>query len=450
MGKLFGTDGVRGCANKELTAEIAFKLGRAGAYVLTKEKKHTPRIIIATDTRRSCFMLQSALSAGICSVGGDVCLAGVLPTPAVAYLTRKHSFDAGVVISASHNSFEDNGIKFFDTNGRKLPDTLENEIEAHIFDDIDKVPSPTGSGVGTGYTKDFINDYVDFLKSAMGGYLLNSLKIAIDCANGATYKAAVSVFEELGAEIFVINNTPNGRNINSDCGSTHIEHLSAYTREVKADIGLAFDGDGDRCLISDENGNILDGDMILSICACFMKEKGELKNNTLVATVMSNLGLVRMCEEEGITLEKTAVGDRYVLECMLDGSYSLGGENSGHIIFLDYNTTGDGILTALMILKIMKQENKPLSQINNRMTLMPQVLINVNVPNEKKFACLENETIKAAADQLYDRFESSGRVLIRPSGTESYIRIMIEGGDKAEITEAAESFAAIIRKELNI
>lgn len=449
MGKLFGTDGVRGIANKELTPELCFNLGRAGAYVLTKEKKHTPKIIIASDTRRSGFMLESALSAGICSVGGNVVLSGILPTPAIAHLSRTHDFDAGVVISASHNPFGDNGIKFFDSRGYKLPDELENEIEDYLFSNMDKIPNPTGEYLGTGERLDFLEDYISFLKSTMESVTLDGMKIAVDCANGATYRAAPSILFELGANVFVINNEPDGKNINLKCGSTHPEQLIEYVIENKMDIGLAFDGDGDRCHLVDECGKLVDGDELMSIFACSLKESGKLKNNCLVATIMSNLGLLKMGEKEDIIIEKTAVGDRYVLERMLEGGFNLGGEKSGHIIFLDHTTTGDGLLTALQALKIMKESGKSLAELNNRMQIMPQVLINANVLNEKKYSYLENEIVKTEIDNLTKKFEGLGRVVIRPSGTESYIRVMLEGDDEHVICDEAKRLAAIIERELN-
>lgn len=448
MGKLFGTDGVRGVANKELTPELCYNLGRAGAYVLTKEKNHSPKILIARDTRLSGYMLEAALSAGICSIGGNVVSAGVLPTPAVAYLTREHGFDAGVVISASHNLFGDNGIKFFNYKGYKLPDEMENEIEEYIFEKMDGMPSPVGELLGSGEDGDFLEDYINFLKNTMDGVDLKGMNIAVDCANGATYLAAPYILFELGANIFVINNEPDGKNINLKCGSTHMEQLVEYVRENKMDIGLAFDGDGDRCLLVDENGKTVDGDEIMSICACAMKEAGKLEKDTLIATIMSNLGLFMMGERESINIEKTAVGDRYVLERMLSGGFNLGGEQSGHVIFLNYNTTGDGILTALQVLKIIKESGKSLSQLNNRMQIMPQILINANVSNEKKYAYLENEIIKTEIENITRKFDGRGRVVIRPSGTESYIRVLLEGSDENEITSEARRLASLIEQEL--
>ncbi|MDR1687213.1 MAG: phosphoglucosamine mutase [Clostridiales bacterium] len=448
MGRYFGTDGVRGLANSELTPELAFKVGRAGAYVLSKRKNHAPRIIIASDTRRSCFMLEAAISAGICSVGGSVVLAGVLPTPAIAYLTKRREFDAGIVISASHNSFEDNGIKFFGTEGYKLPDETENEIENYI-ENIDKIPNPTGDKVGTGERKDYLEEYINFLKKTSDGLDLKGIKIAVDCANGATYRAAPSVLFELGASVFVINNEPDGKNINRKCGSTNMAQLIEYVNENHMDLGIAFDGDGDRCHLVDENGKDIKGDEIMSICACHMRDAGKLNKNTLIATIMSNLGLFMMGEREKIAIEKTQVGDRLVLERMLEGGFNLGGEQSGHIIFSDYNTTGDGILTALQVLKIMTETGKKLSELNTKMEIMPQALINANVPNSKKYNCLNNEKIKKAVDEITKKFDGRGRVVIRPSGTESYVRIMIEGKDKKEITDEAQKLAALIEAEMN-
>ncbi|WP_341876267.1 phosphoglucosamine mutase [Defluviitalea saccharophila] len=449
MGRLFGTDGVRGVANTELTIELAYKLGQAGAYVLTKETHHQPIILVGRDTRISGNMLESALVAGICSVGAKAIKIGVVPTPAVAYLTRKYKADAGVVISASHNPVKYNGIKFFNSEGYKLRDELEEEIEGIILDHTEELPTPIGDEVGTIVEEpNALNEYVDFLKSTVD-VDLKGLKIAVDCANGAAYMAGPKVLEALGAELIVIGNEPNGCNINKNCGSTHMEGLQEMVKANKVDLGLAFDGDADRCLAVDENGNLVDGDQIMAICGLQMKKENTLTGNTIVATVMSNLGLFIMAEKNGLNIEKTKVGDRYVLEEMLKDNYKLGGEQSGHIIFLDYNTTGDGILTALQLLSVMKKTGKKLSELASVMEVLPQVLVNAKVSNDKKYSYLENEKIKKAIEELEAKFAGEGRVLIRPSGTEPLVRVMIEGKDEKVLKEEAEKLAELIKAELN-
>ncbi|WP_058486485.1 phosphoglucosamine mutase [Defluviitalea phaphyphila] len=449
MGRLFGTDGVRGVANAELTVELAFKLGQAGAYILTKETNHQPRILVGRDTRISGSMLEAALVAGICSVGAKAIKIGVVPTPAVAYLTRKYKADAGVVISASHNPVKYNGIKFFNSEGYKLKDELEEEIEAIILDNKEKLPTPIGNEIGSIIEDNkALDDYIEFLKSSIE-VDLKGLKIALDCANGAAYMAGPKVLEELGAELIIINNEPNGCNINENCGSTHMENLQETVKKHKADLGIAFDGDADRCLAVDEKGNLVNGDQIMAICGLQMKKENALKDNTIVATVMSNLGFFIMGEKNGISIEKTKVGDRYVLEEMLKGNYKLGGEQSGHIIFLDYNTTGDGILTALKLLSVIKKTGKNLSELASVMEVLPQVLVNAKVPNEKKNSYLENEKIKNAIKDLEEKFKGEGRVLIRPSGTEPLVRVMIEGKDEKILKEEAQKLAELIKIELN-
>ena len=449
MGRLFGTDGVRGVANTELTIELAYKLGQAGAYVLTKETHHQPIILVGRDTRISGNMLESALVAGICSVGAKAIKIGVVPTPAVAYLTRKYKADAGVVISASHNPVKYNGIKFFNSEGYKLRDELEEEIEGIILDHTEELPTPIGDEVGTIVEEpNALNEYVDFLKSTVD-VDLKGLRIAVDCANGAAYMAGPKVLEALGAELIVIGNEPNGCNINKNCGSTHMEGLQEMVKANKVDLGLAFDGDADRCLAVDENGNLVDGDQIMAICGLQMKKENTLTGNTIVATVMSNLGLFIMAEKNGLNIEKTKVGDRYVLEEMLKDNYKLGGEQSGHIIFLDYNTTGDGILTALQLLSVMKKTGKKLSELASVMEVLPQVLVNAKVSNDKKYSYLENEKIKKAIEELEAKFAGEGRVLIRPSGTEPLVRVMIEGKDEKVLKDEAEKLAELIKAELN-
>ena len=450
MCKLFGTDGVRGLANSELTAELAYNLGRAAAFVLARSKNHEPKIIVGKDTRISGYMLESAITAGICSVGAKTILAGVVPTPGIAYLVRKYKCDAGVVISASHNPFQDNGIKFFNSDGYKLSDTIEEQIENIMSDGKDSLPYPTGSDLGfLTYRHDAVNDYIRFLTKVLGNFSLSNLKIGLDCANGATFKAAPQVFKNLGAKVFVINNKPNGKNINLNCGSTHLLGLVDFVLENKLDVGFGFDGDGDRCLAVDKNGNIIHGDEILSICGHYMKQKGLLNQNTIVATIMSNLGLFMMGKKYGILVEKTAVGDRYVLEKMRKYGYNLGGEQSGHIIFSDYNTTGDGILTALYLSKIMSETNKNLLSLNNLMSVMPQVLVNAKVNNSKKNQYMFNPQIKSEIKRLEEKFSDNGRILIRPSGTEPLVRVMLEGMDKSTLSTEALRLAGIIEKNLS-
>ena len=448
MGKLFGTDGVRGIANTELTGELAYNLGRAGAYVLTKEKAHAPRILVGMDTRISGDMLESALVAGMCSVGAHAVLAGVIPTPAVAYLVRKYKFDAGVVISASHNPMEYNGIKFFNSNGYKLRDELENEIEDILLNNMDVLPQPTGSTVGTkSLSEDAIEDYITFLTKSTN-VKLNGIKVALDCANGASYKAGPIAILNLGASMCIIHNEPDGTNINANCGSTHIDDLKKFVVENGADIGFAFDGDADRCLAVDEKGNLIDGDKILAICGLNMKKKGILKNDTIVGTVMTNLGLNIMAKENGLNIEQTNVGDRYVLKRMIEKDYNLGGEQSGHIIFLDHNTTGDGILTAIQLLTVLKESGKKASELASVMEQMPQVLVNARVNNAKKNSYMDVAEIKDAIDALSAKFENEGRVLIRTSGTEPLVRVMIEGKDINVMQQEAEKLAKLIEEKL--
>lgn len=451
MGKLFGTDGVRGIANEELTAELAFKIGRAGAYVLSKENKHAPTIIVGMDTRISGDMLEAALTAGMCSVGAKVIQVGIIPTPAIAFLVRHYKLDAGVVISASHNPVQDNGIKFFNNEGYKLKDELELEIEDIIFNNLDSLPNPTGVDIGYKLEKEeALNDYIELLKNSVSGLNLKGLKIVIDCANGATYEAAPVIMHDLKATVYAIHSTPDGTNINANCGSTHMESLIDAVKSYKADIGIAYDGDGDRCLLVDELGNIIDGDQILSICGTYMKEHGTLNNNTIVGTVMSNLGFIQMGEKLDINILQASVGDRYVLEKMLEHGYNLGGEQSGHVIFLDYNSTGDGILTSLQILKQMNLTGKKLSELNNKMKVLPQVLVNAKISNDKKYTYLENDIIRSAFEVLQEKFKSDGRVLIRPSGTEALVRVMIEGNDVSVLQEEADKFANLLELHLGL
>lgn len=449
MGRLFGTDGVRGVANTELTVDLAFKLGQAGAYVLGKETNNKPKFIIGKDTRISGDMLESALAAGLCSVGAEVVLVDVIPTPAVAYLTRLYEADAGVVISASHNPMQYNGIKFFNSKGFKLSDEIENEIEKLILDNPQDIKLATGADIGRIVVNyNAVDDYKSFAKSTITTDF-KGLKIAIDCANGASSFTSRSVLEELGAEVFVINDKPDGTNINKNCGSTHMEQLCEYVETVGADVGLAFDGDADRVLAVDENGEVVDGDKIMSICALDMKEHGKLKDNVVVATVMSNLGMFIMAEEKGLEIKKTKVGDRYVLEEMYKNGYSIGGEQSGHIIILEHNTTGDGLVTALQLLSVLKHSGKKMSELASVMEVLPQVLINASVKTENKNKYTEDSEIMNKIAEIEAEFSGNGRVLIRPSGTEPLVRVMIEGKDIKLITEKAEELALLIESKLN-
>lgn len=445
MGRLFGTDGVRGVANEELTPVLAMQLGQAGAYVLTKEKAHKPTLMVGYDTRISGDMLANALMAGACSVGANCIFVGVIPTPAIAYLTRKYKVDAGVVISASHNPVEFNGIKFFDGNGYKLPDEMEDEIEALIRNNMQGVKFPTGSGVGkVKYRTDAREEYINHAVQSVP-VDLTGMKIVVDCAEGASFYTSVEALKDLGADIVAIHNNPDGTNINANCGSTHMEELQARVVYEKANVGLAFDGDADRMLAVDENGNVVDGDQIMSIVGLHMKKNGTLKQNAIVATVMSNLGFFLMAEKNGITAEQTKVGDRYVLERMREMGASLGGEQSGHIIFLDENTTGDGLLSALHLLQVIVDTGKPLSELAKVMEVLPQALVNAKVANHKKDHYLEYPEIAKAIDELTAKFAGEGRVLIRPSGTEPLVRVMIEGKDKEQIQEEAEKLAGLIQ-----
>ncbi|MCT4599181.1 MAG: phosphoglucosamine mutase [Vallitalea sp.] len=448
MGKLFGTDGVRGIANEELTIEIAYKLGQAGAYVLTKENKHKPTILIGRDTRISGEMLEAALISGICSVGANAVSIGIVPTPAVAYLTRLYNADAGVVISASHNPVEYNGIKFFNNKGYKLSDQLEEEIEDIILHNNDKIELAVGTNIGrVKYKRESITEYIDYAKRIIN-MNLEGMKIVIDCANGASYVSAPETLRQLGAEVFIIHNEPDGTNINKKCGSTHMEDLKQYVKQIGAHIGLAYDGDADRCLAVDEQGNLVDGDQIMAICGMYMKEQGCLKKDTIVATVMSNLGLFIMGKEKNINIEQTKVGDRYVLERMIEKGYNMGGEQSGHIIFLDENTTGDGLITSLHLLEALKYYNKKLSELAKVMNVLPQVLVNAKVKNDNKYDYLKDNEIKNAIEKVEDKFNGEGRVLIRPSGTEPLIRVMIEGTDQSILAEEANSLANLIECKL--
>ncbi len=445
MSKLFGTDGVRGVANQELTPELAFKLGVAGAHVLSKNLDDAPKILIGNDSRISSDMLEAALTAGLSSVGANVYVVGVIPTPAIAHLVRKYNMTAGIMISASHNKVHDNGIKFFNNQGYKLSDNIEKEIEDLIAHDFDEIPRKVGLEIGRRYffaTGE--EDYTKFLKNTVNNADFSNFTVAIDCANGATSYIAKNTLISLGATVLDIHANPDGTNINAHCGSTHIDVLSKFVKENNVDIGFSFDGDGDRVLAVDSKGNIVDGDQILAILGTYLKTKNKLKNNEIVATVMSNLGLKIFGKEEDIHIATTAVGDRYVLEYMRENDCNLGGEQSGHIILSDYNTTGDGVLTALHILLIMKESGKSFEQLNNKVTILPQALENAKVNNKVKNNFKKYKEIRIAIEELEEKFKGEGRVLIRPSGTEPLVRVMIEGKDINVITEEAKKLAELI------
>lgn len=446
--KLFGTDGVRGVANTEpLTAEMALKLGRAIAHVFKRdERKH--RIVIGKDTRLSGYMLESAMTAGICSMGVDAVLLGPLPTPGVAFVTRSLRADAGVMLSASHNTYEDNGIKFFSNDGYKLPDKVEEEMERLIFNgELDHI-RPTATDIGKAYRiDDAIGRYVEFVKASFPkGMTLDGMKIVLDCANGAAYKVGPWVMKELGAEVIVCNDEPNGTNINLNCGSLHPEVIRKGVIDHKADVGIALDGDGDRVIFADEEARVVDGDFILAICGIDMLKNGQLKNNILVGTVMSNWGLEKAIKDNGGRFVRAPVGDRYVIEEMMHEDANLGGEQSGHIIFRDYTTTGDGLITALQLLKIMRISGKPLSKLCKIMEKMPQVLINVRVREKKPLS--ELPQVQAVIKDAEEKLGQTGRVLVRYSGTEPIARVMVEGPDQDQIDSLAMAISEEIKKEI--
>ena len=454
MRKYFGTDGIRKIANTELSPELVYKVAKAGAYVLAKHSEHTPTILIGRDTRISGTLIESAMTAGFLSYGANVKILGVMPTPAVAYLTKKMKADASVVISASHNTYEFNGVKYFSNKGIKIPDELEEEIE-EIMDSgkLDNF-SAVNEKIGVSEIRtDLLDEYVYFFRKnfeeALEDLDKSDFVIAIDTANGATSVVAEKVFTALGIKHYILNNTPNGVNINDNCGSTHLDFLKKYVVENNCNLGIAYDGDGDRCLAVDENGNEIDGDKLLAVISYYMKEKGILKKDTLVATVMSNLGLNKYAEVNVINFEQTKVGDRYVLEKMLKEGYNLGGEQSGHIIMLDYNPTGDGILTSIMLIKILLEKNVSASKLCDIIQIYPQVLVNAKVDSNKKYDYEKDEEIKNEISKLEEEFSGNGRVLIRPSGTEPLVRVMIEGKDKNYIKTKAENLVKLIEKKLN-
>ncbi|HBG47318.1 MAG TPA: phosphoglucosamine mutase [Deltaproteobacteria bacterium] len=446
--RLFGTDGVRGVANIEpMTSEMALQLGRAIAYIFKQEARRH-RIVIGKDTRLSGYMLESAMMAGICSMGVDALMVGPLPTPGIAFITSSMRADAGVVISASHNPYQDNGIKFFSRDGLKLPDDLELKIEQFIFENHDPSHRPTAREVGKAYrVDDAIGRYVVFAKNTFPKELtLDGLKIAVDCANGAAYKVAPSVFYELGAEVITTGVSPDGENINHECGALYPEKVASLVRATGAHVGFALDGDGDRCIMVDERGNVLDGDYILAICASGMLKEGTLKGNTVVSTIMSNSGFEEAIRNAGGKVIRTAVGDRYVVEEMLRGGYNLGGEQSGHIIYLDHTTTGDGVISGLQVLKMMVQEGKPLSELAKVMTTYPQILLNVKVREKKDLGSIP--AVAKALKDVEEKLKDKGRAFIRYSGTEPLARITIEGERKEEIAAMASELAEVLKKEI--
>ncbi len=448
MGRLFGTDGARGVANSELTCELAMKIGRAAAMVLTESCAHKPKVLIGMDTRASSHMLAAAIGAGLCSVGADVLIIDVVPTPAVAFLVKEYDYDAGVMISASHNPCEYNGIKIFQGNGYKLPDELENEIEEIILDETKVPPVVLGGDVGKiSFSSKAVDDYIFHLAMTADGDF-KGMKIALDCANGSASVTARALFTRLGAKCCIINETPNGTNINENCGSTHIEQLQKFVVENKCDIGFAFDGDADRLLVVDENGEVVDGDKIIAVCSKFMKENNKLKNNTAVVTVMSNMGFFKFCEKNDINCVKTKVGDRYVLEEMVKNGFVIGGEQSGHIIFLDYATTGDGQMSAIQVLNVLKSTGKKISELASEMQVYPQVLINVRVSNFGKARLDKDEEVQLAIREASEELGDTGRVLVRVSGTEPLVRVMLEGEDYNQIKSLAESIAKVIEERL--
>ena len=449
MGRLFGTDGIRGIANKDLPCELATQLGRAAAKVLTNKSNRHPRVLIGKDTRLSSDMLETAMAAGLCSIGASVVTLGVVPTPAVAYLVEKYKADAGVMISASHNSFEYNGIKIFSGDGYKLPDDLEEKIEDIILgkEDISQ-ECPAEDGIGTvSHAENAVRDYIDHVKNTVH-FSLDGLKIAIDAANGSASATAETLFTELGAQVTMLHHKPDGINVNRDCGSTHMESLIDYVKTHQVDAGVAFDGDADRCLMVDEQGNFVDGDFIMAICAMDMKSPGKLAGNAVVGTIMTNLGFQRFCEENGMKFEATKVGDRYVLEEMRLDGYNFGGEQSGHVIFRDFATTGDGQLTACQLLSLLRRREAKLSSLATLMQRFPQTMVNIQVSPEGKLAFYTDHKVKEAIDRAAQTLGRDGRIIVRPSGTEPLLRVMVEGQDEALIEKLAQDVAQVIREEL--
>lgn len=449
MGRLFGTDGARGIANSELTCELAMSIGRAAAYVLTKHSTVRPKVVIGKDTRVSSSMLEMALAAGMCSFGADVILVGFIPTPAVAYLIPEVGADAGVMISASHNPCEYNGIKIFDRFGYKLPDAIEDEIEAIVLDNAVIIDLPTGGDIGSIYSRhDYRDKYIEHVVSTVeDGTRLDGMKIVIDCANGSASQTAERIFTSMGAQCHMLHNRPDGVNINEHCGSTHMDDLIDYVNAHDVDLGLAFDGDSDRCLAVDEKGKLIDGDKLIAIFAKELKRLGQLNGNTAVVTVMTNIGFKKFARENDIDIAETGVGDRYVLENMLKNDYSIGGEQSGHIIFKKYATTGDGQLSGLQFAAAMARTGKKASTLASVMTSYPQVLVNVTVTNDKKELIKTDDDIKNAIKAAENQLGDNGRILVRASGTEPLIRVMIEGENIVEIDKIANRVADIIKEK---
>lgn len=449
MGRLFGTDGARGVANTELTCELAMNIGRAAAMVLTSDEVAHPTFLIGKDTRISGDMLEGALIAGLCSVGANVKILGVVPTPAVAYLVSKYKADAGIMISASHNPFEFNGIKLFNDEGFKLPDELEEQIESIVLDNTIPYKVCQGDDLGSvEYLSDAADEYIDHVVSTVD-YDLKGMRIALDCSNGSSSRTAKKLFEKLGAECYMLFDHPDGININENCGSTHTETLQKFVRDNNLDAGLAFDGDADRCLAVDDHGELVDGDFIIAIIAADFKSRGLLKNDTVVGTVMTNMGFQKFCEVNGMKFVATKVGDRYVLEAMRLEDYNIGGEQSGHVICLDYSTTGDGQLTGAQLLSLINRRQARLSSIATLMERYPQILINVKVANENKNKFYTDKEIKEEIKRVEAILEGRGRILVRLSGTEPIIRVMLEGEDYAEISRLANETAAVIKERLS-
>ena len=449
LGRLFGTDGARGVANTEITCEIAMQIGRAAALVLSEDNGgKRPVVMIGKDTRASGDMIEGALVAGLCSVGANVILLGVVPTPAVAYMVTTYQADAGIMISASHNPCEYNGIKIFASTGYKLPDEVENRIEAIVLDKAQELPVPVGGDVGMVTRKaDAVDEYVAHVASTVD-VKLDGLRIALDCANGSASVSAAKLFEALGAKFEIYCSEPDGVNINDNCGSTHIGNLQKIVKEGGFDAGFAFDGDADRCLAVDNNGNLVDGDYILALMAEDLKERGALKGNAVVGTILTNMGFGKYCAERGMTFVAAKVGDRYVLEQMLKNGYNLGGEQSGHVIFLDYCTTGDGQLTAVQICGMLMRSGRKLSECTDLVKPLPQTMVNVRVTPEGKAKWKTCQPLKDAVSAAEEELKGTGRVIVRESGTEPLIRVMTEGEDEAQILRLADELAAVVKEHL--
>ena len=448
MRRLFGTDGVRGIANEFLSCELAMSIGRALGFILSSNQKYKPRVIIGMDTRLSSEMLVSAISAGLCSSGSDVMTLGVVPTPAVAYLVKKYGAKAGIMISASHNPYEYNGIKIFGEGGFKLSDELEEQIESMVLDNSPTLKALNSSEVGRRYDAPYaVRDYISYLLD-IGKVSLDGMRIAIDCANGSASATAEELFRSLSADVKMLSDKPNGTNINERCGSTHIEALKKYVVENRMDVGIAFDGDADRCLAVDENGREIDGDFIMAILSLDMKKRGLLNKNTVVGTVMSNFGFQKFCNESDINFISAKVGDRYVLEILNREGYSFGGEQSGHIIFRNYATTGDGQLTAIALLSHIKENGKSLSELSGIMRKYPQCTVNIEATQNQKIALFTDEEIRTILNIAEKKLEGRGRVVVRPSGTEPLIRIMVEGEDKEDTARIADGVASRLKARL--